>query len=111
MGFLPLLSLFSLYTVVPRFLPHTHRTHTPINSHVSFCIRFSTSSFISPALLHYLLFLTRFSLADFFTFLDGFFDAGMLQQALKANRGDAEPSVERDVIRRNIGRRLRLAEY
>jgi carnitine O-acetyltransferase len=35
----------------------------------------------------------------------------MLQQALKANRGETEPSVERDVIRRNIGRRLRLAEY
>ncbi|KAF2033516.1 carnitine acetyl transferas-like protein [Setomelanomma holmii] len=41
----------------------------------------------------------------------GFFDAGMLQQALKANRGDAEPSVEREIVRRNIGRRLRLAEY
>jgi carnitine O-acetyltransferase len=34
----------------------------------------------------------------------------MLRQALNANRGEAEP-VERDVIRRNIGRRLRLAEY
>ncbi|KAI8943750.1 hypothetical protein NX059_001728 [Plenodomus lindquistii] len=41
----------------------------------------------------------------------GFFDAGMLRQALNANRGETEPSVERDVIRRNIGRRLRLAEY
>jgi hypothetical protein len=51
------------------------------------------------------------SFADFFTFSDGFFDAGMLQQALKANRGEAEPLAERDVIRRNIGRRLRLAEY
>jgi len=40
----------------------------------------------------------------------GFFDAGMLRQALNANRAQAEP-VERDVIRRNIGRRLRLAEY
>jgi carnitine O-acetyltransferase len=48
----------------------------------------------------------------FFLRIDGFFDAGMLRQALHANRGDggAEP-VERDVIRRNIGRRLRLAEY
>ncbi|KAI4689554.1 uncharacterized protein J4E88_002908 [Alternaria novae-zelandiae] len=40
----------------------------------------------------------------------GFFDAGMLRQALNANRAQNEP-VERDVIRRNIGRRLRLAEY
>lgn len=40
----------------------------------------------------------------------GFFDAGMLRQALNANRAQVEP-VERDVIRRNIGRRLRLAEY
>jgi carnitine O-acetyltransferase len=50
-------------------------------------------------------------LADFFPLLDGFFDAGMLQQALKANRGEADPAAERDVIRRNIGRRLKLAEY
>jgi hypothetical protein len=42
--------------------------------------------------------------------IDGFFDAGMLRQALNANRAHNEP-VERDVIRRNIGRRLRLAEY
>lgn len=43
---------------------------------------------------------------------DGFFDAGMLRQALNANRGaDAGEPVERDVIRRNIGRRLRLSEY
>lgn len=41
----------------------------------------------------------------------GFFDAGMLQQALKASRAEAEPEAERDVIRRNIGRRLRLADY
>jgi carnitine O-acetyltransferase len=36
----------------------------------------------------------------------------MLRQALKTDRGEggAEPA-ERDVIRRNIGRRLRLAEY
>jgi hypothetical protein len=46
-----------------------------------------------------------------FSYLDGFFDAGMLQQALKANRGEAAEPAERDVIRRNIGRRLRLAEY
>lgn len=54
----------------------------------------------------------------------GFFDAGMLRQALAANRGVSEASLaggtdgsgqgsddHRDVIRRNIGRRLRLAEY
>jgi carnitine O-acetyltransferase len=35
----------------------------------------------------------------------------MLRQALQANKQTDEPSVERDVIRRNIGRRLRLAEY
>ncbi|KAF2129129.1 carnitine acetyl transferas-like protein, partial [Dothidotthia symphoricarpi CBS 119687] len=42
----------------------------------------------------------------------GFFDAGMLRQAIKAgDAASAEPSAERDVIRRNIGRRLRLSEY
>jgi hypothetical protein len=46
----------------------------------------------------------------FFFCIDGFFDAGMLRQALNSNRAQVEP-VERDVIRRNIGRRLRLAEY
>jgi hypothetical protein len=54
-----------------------------------------------------------FILADFWfssAIIDGFFDAGMLRQALNANRAQNEP-VERDVIRRNIGRRLRLAEY
>lgn len=45
--------------------------------------------------------------------LDGFFDAGMLRQALNANRQDqaAEPAVDREVVRRNVGRRLRLSEY
>ncbi|KAF1923776.1 uncharacterized protein M421DRAFT_104222 [Didymella exigua CBS 183.55] len=43
----------------------------------------------------------------------GFFDAGMLRQALNANRQNqaAEPAVDRDVIKRNVGRRLRLSEY
>ncbi|KAL6707054.1 carnitine O-acetyltransferase yat1 [Coniothyrium glycines] len=43
----------------------------------------------------------------------GFFDAGMLRQALNANKsGDGEAStIERDVVRRNIGRRLRLVEF
>ncbi|KAI1558184.1 carnitine acetyl transferase [Pyrenophora tritici-repentis] len=43
----------------------------------------------------------------------GFFDAGMLRHALSANRDHQQgmEPVERDVVRRNIGRRLRLAEY
>ncbi|RMZ72844.1 carnitine acetyl transferase [Pyrenophora seminiperda CCB06] len=46
------------------------------------------------------------------TCVDGFFDAGMLRQALAANTyPQTEPVEQRDVIRRNIGRRLRLAEY
>jgi carnitine O-acetyltransferase len=52
-----------------------------------------------------------YSISHLLISLDGFFDAGMLQQALKANRGEAAEPAERDVIRRNIGRRLRLAEY
>jgi len=39
----------------------------------------------------------------------GFFDAGMLLSALKA-KDEVEP-VERDAIKRNIGRRLTLSEY
>lgn len=37
----------------------------------------------------------------------------MLRQALNANRQNqaAEPAVDRDVVRRNVGRRLRLSEY
>ena len=47
--------------------------------------------------------------------LDGFFDAGMLLQALKA-RGegsDVKPSERASVHarRREIGKRLRLSEY
>jgi len=44
-------------------------------------------------------------------FLDGFFDAGMLLSALKAKEEDDSNVDQRDVIRRNIGRRLKLAEY
>ncbi|KAF2736878.1 carnitine acetyl transferas-like protein [Polyplosphaeria fusca] len=39
----------------------------------------------------------------------GFFDSGMLLSALKA-KDEIEP-VERDVVKRNIGRRLKLAEF
>lgn len=44
-------------------------------------------------------------------FLDGFFDAGMLQAALKARGEDAGRPSETIVERRAIGRRLTLAEY
>lgn len=43
--------------------------------------------------------------------LDGFFDAGMLLSALKAKEEEEPNDDQRDVIRRNIGRRLKLAEY
>lgn len=71
------------------FIPHHHfvSTHKP----PSICFILADSWFSS-------------------AIIDGFFDAGMLRQALNANRAQNEP-VERDVIRRNIGRRLRLAEY
>ncbi|KAF2118987.1 carnitine acetyl transferas-like protein [Lophiotrema nucula] len=42
---------------------------------------------------------------------NGFFDSGMLLSALKAKDEGLQDSVERDVVRRNIGRRLKLAEY
>lgn len=41
---------------------------------------------------------------------DGFFDAGMLQQALKAKQDAAEAQSEK-VVRREVGKRLRLMEY
>ncbi|KAK3216757.1 hypothetical protein GRF29_1g875007 [Pseudopithomyces chartarum] len=41
----------------------------------------------------------------------GFFDAGMLLSALKAKEEEEPNDDQRDVIRRNIGRRLKLAEY
>jgi hypothetical protein len=43
--------------------------------------------------------------------IDGFFDAGMLQAALKARGEDVERSIEVAAARRAIGRRLTLAEY
>jgi carnitine O-acetyltransferase len=55
-------------------------------------------------------FISCVSYTDFTFFLDGFFDAGMLLSALKAKE-DTQPTVERDVVRRNIGRRLTLQEY
>lgn len=46
--------------------------------------------------------------------LDGFFDSGMLQAALKAKHEQQDllsQSEVKDVVRRNIGRRLKLADY
>jgi carnitine O-acetyltransferase len=46
--------------------------------------------------------------------LDGFFDAGMLLQALKANQ-DNKKTGEQDtaatIHRRSVGKKLRLTEY
>lgn len=42
---------------------------------------------------------------------DGFFDAGMLLQALKAKDEAAERPSERIAQRREVGKRLRLMEY
>lgn len=50
-------------------------------------------------------------------FLDGFFDAGMLLQALKARNetldGEVKPSEKAagNARRREIGKKLRLSEY
>ncbi|KAF2428106.1 hypothetical protein EJ08DRAFT_592409 [Tothia fuscella] len=41
----------------------------------------------------------------------GFFDAGMLQQALRASKEDSDRPSDKSVSRREIGRRLKLAEY
>ena len=57
-------------------------------------------------------YLLLFSFANFTAlFVDGFFDAGMLLQALKAKDEGQAPAVEKDVVKRNIGRRLKLMEY
>lgn len=43
---------------------------------------------------------------------DGFFDAGMLQQALRASKqGDDEKASQKAEKRRHLGRKLTLAEY
>lgn len=49
--------------------------------------------------------------------IDGFFDAGMLQQALKASQEDKDPrpsekaATQMRSSRGGIGKRLRLGEY
>ena len=84
---------FCIYTC--NIIPHTQHLPTPPP-----CAFFVTFSFLSDA--------------DTFLCIDGFFDAGMLRQALSANRNNeaaVEPAVDREVVRRNVGRRLRLSEY
>lgn len=80
--------------------PHTAPSHPSTTHHPPPCAFFVTFSFLSDA--------------DTFLCIDGFFDAGMLRQALSANRNNeaaVEPAVDREVVRRNVGRRLRLSEY
>lgn len=42
---------------------------------------------------------------------DGFFDAGMLMQALKAKDNDEQRESEKVVQRREVGKKLRLMEF
>ena len=64
---------------------------------------------LAPSVSHF--FFCSVSLADLNFSLDGFFDAGMLLSALKQKETEDPNEDQRDVIRRNIGRRLQLAEY
>jgi hypothetical protein len=43
--------------------------------------------------------------------LDGFFDAGMLQQALRASKEGLDGEPRDKGQSRHVGRRLHLAEY
>lgn len=43
--------------------------------------------------------------------IDGFFDAGMLLQALKSKQEAEEKPSEKVAQRREVGKRLRLMEY
>jgi len=47
------------------------------------------------------------------TFVDGFFDAGMLLQALKANSAEKEKASEKAIVqaKRSVGKRLTLQEF
>lgn len=58
------------------------------------------------------LFLTRF-FSHNISKTDGFFDAGMLLQALKNSQEEKERPSEKAVVnaRRAIGKKLRLSEY
>jgi hypothetical protein len=107
-----ILSSFLGFLLRSTYTPITHLISFSISHrHQDFDIDFITPYTTLPLSHRYTHFVTHFHSADFFPFPDGFFDAGLLNQALKANRGEAEHPAERDVIRRNIGRRLRLAEY
>ena len=90
--------------VVCTTIPPTHSTVTTLHHALSTVLI---------SLLFFSCFFSFPSIADFFD-IDGFFDAGMLRQALNANRNNeaaVEPAVDREVVRRNVGRRLRLSEY
>jgi hypothetical protein len=50
------------------------------------------------------------AIADFVVSLDGFFDAGMLQQALKA-KAEEKARAQVATQRRSVGKKLRLNEY
>jgi carnitine O-acetyltransferase len=43
--------------------------------------------------------------------IDGFFDAGMLLQALKAREEGLDEDASKPIRRREIGKKLRLSEY
>ena len=54
-----------------------------------------------------------FILADFWfssAIIDGFFDAGLLLSALKAKQHEQNHPDDKDVVRRNIGRRLKMVD-
>jgi hypothetical protein len=92
-----------------RIIIPTHRTF-PTLHHAPSTVLISVSS--TPVSLS----CSRISLQMLISFVtDGFFDAGMLRQALNANRNNndaaVEPAVDREVVKRNVGRRLRLSEY
>lgn len=105
-----------IYTRPYRDTPISHTYHDHLyfpfagssSNHPSFSTHQRTPS---PPSFFFLLLSTPFFHLLIPLSLDGFFDAGMLLSALKAKEVD-EPSVDqRDVIRRNIGRRLKLSEY
>jgi carnitine O-acetyltransferase len=57
------------------------------------------------------LWVSNADVSPFFSFTDGFFDAGMLLQALKAKEGKEVRPSEKVAQRREVGKRLRLMEY
>jgi hypothetical protein len=103
----------ALFLLLHLYFIHEHFPYTPIDkivttSLVHFANFFGEQQHIVASSRH--LFSRPFHLLISF-FLDGFFDAGMLLSALKAKEEDDTNVDQRDVIRRNIGRRLKLAEY